>query len=582
MKKVLSFFTTLLAIVLFAGCGSNEAEEKEEYKGMKLNKRLIESLMNYYPESWRNYSYATLCGEYIVLQGISEDGEHKDGYVLMDEDGAIGINRIYINPDKIGEFSNGLAAVDYIDYKNRTEEWKLINDGGQVIEIGGDTTFQYIGPWVEGNAMIIKDNKVGLINNEGKIVIPIGQYPTLLTIDNGLIIASGGIDRVQFGFLDKNAKEIVPAIYDAVSYQDKVLRVKKDSKWGVMDKEGKVVLPVEYDEIGEFKKEGGKYMAKVSKAGKYGMINKKGKIVIPCEYEDIIDSRWNGEIYFEGFKVKKNGKYGAVDFSGNEVWPMEFDKMHIVGAGLADVTKNGKKGVINHQGKWIDVRAHDIIDNAMVIGHLVLDKNNERKIGAYDENGDIAIPFEYSDVNMENGYLSLRKSDGSYNAYNYKGKKIADGDFCKIETCGDYVKIMKDYETPSIGIYDKEGSEIIPLEYNEISKLSVNEGDSEEYFFEASKDKKNILYSKSFKKIHSLETENGSSMGYYNTYRFLNGYYTIIDKNKDQQITIFISNDQEFLFEVDGYFSWIKLHKNYTLERQNEFIQTMLNLMNKD
>lgn len=581
MKKVISFFSVLLVISLFTGCGSNDIEEKKEYKGIRLNKGLIESLMNYYPERCnKSYASATICGEYIALNRISEDGAHTDGCVLMNEEGAIITSQINFNPDKIGEFSNGLAAVDNSDYKNRVSDWKLINDEGQVLEINGNKSFQYIGPWVEDNAIIIMNDEVGLINNKGEIVIPIGKYPFLLPIDNGLIITGRGTDRLKFGFVDNSANEIIPFTYDAIDYHDQVLRVKKSSKWGVLDKNGKVVLPIEYDEIGEFKKYGRKNMAKITKAGKHGMINKKGVIIIPCEYEDIIETRWNGEIFFDGFKVKKNGKYGAVDFSGDVVWPIEYDDINIVGAGLADVEKDGRRGVVNHQGKWIEVQARGLIGEAMVYGYLVLDQNNEGKVGAYNENGDIAIPFEYTSVDTKNGFIIVRKDNGLYNVYNFNGEKIADGDFYKIEACGDYVKIKKDYESASTGLYDREGSEIIPLECDNVTmlKYAVKGGNDDEYFFETCNNKEFTLYSKSFNKIHSLEMEKGFVVGYrYAMNRLLNGYYSTIKNNKGGSITLFISNDQEYLFEADGSLdSKIYFPKNYTRERQNEFVEYLI------
>ena len=109
-------------------------------------------------------------------------------------------------------------------------------------------------------------------------------------------------------------------------------------------------------------------------------------------------------------------------------------------------------------------------------------------------------------------------------------------------------------------------------------KYAVKGGNDDEYFFETCNNKEFTLYSKSFNKIHSLEMEKGFVVGYrYAMNRLLNGYYTTIKNNKGGSITLFISNDQEYLFEADGSLdSKIYFPKNYTRERQNEFVEYLI------
>ena len=80
--------------------------------------------------------------------------------------------------------------------------------------------------------------------------------------------------------VNKNGKEIVPFIYDDMSFfYDELSRVRnKYGEYGFIDIDGKVVIPLIYEGIYFLWRDG---FTRVRKYGKYGFINKKGVSLYP-------------------------------------------------------------------------------------------------------------------------------------------------------------------------------------------------------------------------------------------------------------------------------------------------------------
>ena len=114
--------------------------------------------------------------------------------------------------------------------------------------------------------------------------------------DLGIVRLNG-----KWGVINTEGKEVVPLKYDDVDYfSEGLAAVKLNGKWGFVDKEGKEVIPLKYDSVGSFH-EGlaGVYL----NGGKYGHINKQGK-----EYWDIVEiMKHNEQGYDEIFDELTEG-----------------------------------------------------------------------------------------------------------------------------------------------------------------------------------------------------------------------------------------------------------------------------------
>ena len=144
--------------------------------------------------------------------------------------------------------------------------------------------------WIfsEGLAAVMKDGKIGFINDQNDVVIPF-----------------------QFDYTDKCR------MYDFgyVFHNGYCAMTDADGNLGLIDKNGNWVVEPEYDEIWAPHKSGYRVIVKDSK---HGVLDSTGTIVYPAEYGYI-------SIISDGFVLNKGGKKWQADFEGNIVQPFMFD-----------------------------------------------------------------------------------------------------------------------------------------------------------------------------------------------------------------------------------------------------------------
>ena len=165
-----------------------------------------------------------------------------------------------------------------------------INTGRIIIDAEAN---DYRKAWVfsDGLAAVMKDGKIGFINDKNDVVIPF-----------------------QFDYTDKCR------MYDFgyVFHNGYCAMTDADGNLGLIDKNGNWVVEPEYDEIWAPHKSGYRVIVKDSK---HGVLDSTGTIVYPAEYGYI-------SILPDGFVLTKSGKQWQVDFEGNTVQPFMFDNTY--------------------------------------------------------------------------------------------------------------------------------------------------------------------------------------------------------------------------------------------------------------
>jgi hypothetical protein len=160
-----------------------------------------------------------------------------------------------------------------------------------------------------GYADILKDEKCGLMDSVGTIIVPC-EYDMLVDYFNEY-----GLAKVRksgrIGYVDTSGKEVIKCKYQSDGYfKEGLLDVRYEEKWGYIDTNGVTVIPHKYD-IGIWFEDG---LARVAKkeAGQYyfGFIDKEGNEVIPLIYSNAKDFK-NGiaEVMLDGnwIKIDKDG-----------------------------------------------------------------------------------------------------------------------------------------------------------------------------------------------------------------------------------------------------------------------------------
>lgn len=217
-------------------------------------------------------------------------------------------------------------------------------------------------------------------------------YDAIRHLTNGIIAVRLGY---KWGLVDDNNNELMPIIYDYLSYEDRQLWARfKGYKFYIPIE----WLPLKYDCIYDF---GEKGCAKVIKNGKYGVVNKQYNEVISCQYDDLyfvkkaihakrkanntnFENTYDifsydgtlllGGIYFSslgnaiGEKIDGNLKYGIIDENYNIVIPCEnksiqqVDFGHYQYYGYYDILQEGGYHFLWIEGKGLINIGYDEIE----------------------------------------------------------------------------------------------------------------------------------------------------------------------------------------------------------------------------
>ncbi len=214
--------------------------------------------------------------------------------------------------------------------KQEKSKWGYADNFGEfIIQPRYDSAKKFY----DGFAYVMKNNKVGLLNRKGDLLIPT-EY-----------------DRILYD--------------ETLQFKEQPIPVVKNGKFGFINKRNKVIIPFQYSDAFLFKNG-----LAAAKKGKYGFINEQGETVIPFIY----DYPHYSESPF--IVVKKNNLYGYLDFLGNERIPIQFEGASLFSDGLASVRKNGEYGIIDEEGHQIIPFEYDFI-NGIYSGIIWVKKNNK-------------------------------------------------------------------------------------------------------------------------------------------------------------------------------------------------------------
>lgn len=275
---------------------------------------------------------------------------------------------------------------------------------------------------------VFKDNKWGVIDGTGNNVID-PSYEEMMIIPNnkvGVFICTYDIDygtgEYKTKVLNEKNQEIftefnkVEAIQNRdknnnLWYEQNVLKVQKDGKYGLIDLTGKQVASVDYEEIVAIS--GIENSFKVKKDGKYGIVDNEGKIVIQSQYADIDVL---GKDNKSGFIVKNDaGKYGIVDYSNNQILEIKYDSVEkIYGNDLYVVTVGGKQKLVNKEGTDVLTTGFDSVKQILTNQENAIVFSKFNKFGVMNLSGQILMDAQYDSLEETKLGIFIAKKDGKY------------------------------------------------------------------------------------------------------------------------------------------------------------------------
>lgn len=207
-------------------------------------------------------------------------------------------------------------------------------------------------------------------------------------------------------------------------YENNVLRVYKNGKYGLIDLDGNTLLNCDYDEITTLKSVKENFVVK--KNDKVGLVNSKGQEIIKTEYKDIKTLK-------EGYKneyiiVDENGNSGVISTSGTIIVEPAYKEIKYLGnteiyAVMLDnvwtlikkngevlnntynyisakgenvvVEKDGKYGIITTKGEEKIAPTYENLEYAFSVFYVA---KQEGKTGVINIENEVIVPFEYTNM----------------------------------------------------------------------------------------------------------------------------------------------------------------------------------------
>ena len=269
------------------------------------------------------------------------------------------------------------------------------------------------------------ENKWGVINQYGEQVI-IPSYQEMIVIPNktkDVFICTYNIDEqtgeYQTKALNSKNEEILTGYEqiealenidenDNVWYEENILRIKKNGKYGLIDFNGKELLPAEYDEITVL--DGIENSIIIKKDGKLGLVNDNGSIIVEVEYKEI---KSLGNTYKDGYiTINEDGKYGVISTTKKQILENRYDE--IAQNYLEEyylVKEEGKQKLIDSKGNSIIENGFDDIKSVTTNGVIFIKDN---LFGEMDISGEITIEAKYQELKEAKEGIYIAKQNDKY------------------------------------------------------------------------------------------------------------------------------------------------------------------------
>ena len=268
-------------------------------------------------------------------------------------------------------------------------------------------------------------NKWGVINQDGEEVIQPSYQEMIIIPDKtkDVFICTYNVNEetgtYQTKAINSKNEEILTG-YDQIEaldnmdensnvwYEENILRVEKNGKYGLIDLLGKELIPVEYDEITVL--DGVENSIIIKKDNKMGLVNDTGSIIIECNYKEIKNL---GSTYKEGYiTVDDNGKYGVISATKRQILDNKYEEIKQIALKEYYVVKeDGKTKLINSKGESIIEDGFDDIKSATTNG-VIFTKNN--LYGEMNTKGEITLEVQYQDLKEANDGIYIAKQNDKY------------------------------------------------------------------------------------------------------------------------------------------------------------------------
>lgn len=328
----------------------------------------------------------------------------------------------------------------------------------------------------------------GLIEAINKYRIGSGMQENLIEVSTKVpTTKQDGRSCYLYGAIDFSGNVVIPLKYEKLYIRlgncNDVVVVANNDKYGLVNIHGKEVLPCQYDQIFRFY---GNY-AIVFDNGRYGIVDNQGNVVVPIIHEGIRAFYENYHYLIGGektyhfddvFYVRDNGVEKVINLTRQKTGGSRKDRIDSP-YDYQRIERNGKSGFVNYRGEEIPCQFENARDT--FAQNLVAVVHNS-KIGFIDKVGGVAIPFQYDYTEFSFNYHSIRgyamfseglcvmKNNQKFGYIDKRGDVVISYkyDLAKEFHRGKAIVGIEENGTGKLGLIDKSGSCVVPLEYESI------------------------------------------------------------------------------------------------------------------
>ena len=360
---------------------------------------------------------------------------------------------------------------------------------------------------------VFKDNKWGVINSKGETIID-PSYEEMITIPNNkkdvfLCIYDVNYETNEYKTKALNSKneeiltgyEQIEAIQNTdqnnnLWYEENILKVKKDNKYGIINLDGKEITPCEYEEITPIL--GIKDALKVKKDGKYGVINNEGTTLVETAYAGVTNL---GNDNKAGFIVRNDeNKYGVVNFSNQVVLEPKYEGIQKINVNdLYVVTNQGKQIIVNKDGEEVLNSDYDEIKEILKNPENGVIFVKDSKFGLINTNKEIKIEATYEDLKEAKSGTLIAKQNGKYGIIDLSNNIKVDFKYTSIvynEKADIYIAEKEDFTNDILdNNYTVKLTGILTTLSNEKGYIELKQDDEYKYYnFKFEEKKDNEIY----------------------------------------------------------------------------------------
>lgn len=446
----------LLTIALNIGYAQNKNKVNAEYYLFDKNGYKISPPLSFIDEfSIQGYAIFAVGGNYVENSYGKIPGAK---YGIIHESGKIIVPASY-------DYLEEIYTVDSIYISSINDQYGLLHENGKTII---EPQYTELSTLYDADYILNAKHKNGayqLLDYTGNVLTKTYQFITSST--SGFIVQSGGYQ----GLLDKNFKELFPTIYeDVTELESGIFHItdKYQKQW-LMDIDGKK-LSDKFDDIEqEFDDNYTAVGYKVSTKGKDGFIDLNYKSIIPASYVELSKITMGCNDYIFSYTDNSN-KYGLLDKSGKKLGKAIYSSVNNSSYfGKYILVGTEKKAKKQRKKKSDDLYFEDEYSYT------------PSTYGLVDLTGKMVLKAIYDDYSNSYGETSLiiLKKGSNYVALDANLAPVFNKDFSYVESLGDLYKVQlggvdNGYGTPDggvFGLYDKNGKEIIPVQYEDITQI---------------------------------------------------------------------------------------------------------------